>query len=129
MGLLFALGARARIDLSVSQDRNPIYVRLSDGSIRNDYLVKVRNMESRPRTVEIAIDGLGGAVLWDEQGDRKVARQAVRLAVPADQVTQSRLFVATRAAGLSRSDLIFSVRAPDNEGGADRAKTGCERPE
>jgi cytochrome c oxidase accessory protein FixG len=129
MGLLFALGARARIDLSVSQDRNPIYVRLSDGSIRNDYLVKVRNMESRPRAVEIAIQGIPGAVLWNEAGDRTTAGQSIRLIVPADQVTQTRLFVATKGAGPVRSDLIFSVRALDPEGGADRAKTVFERPE
>jgi cytochrome c oxidase accessory protein FixG len=129
MGLLFALGTRTRIDLSVSQDRNPTYVRLSDGDIRNNYVVKVRNMESRPRTVEIAIDGVPGAVLWNEQIGRDHAARTIRLDLAADQVAQVRLFVAAKGAGPARTDLIFAVRALDSEGGADRAKTVFERPE
>jgi cytochrome c oxidase accessory protein FixG len=129
MGLLFALGNRMRIDLSVSQNRNPIYVRLSDGSVRNDYVVKVRNMESRPRRVEIGITGVPGAVVWNEQGDRRTAGRALQLDLAADQVAQSHLFVATAAPGFQRSDLVFTVRALDREGGSDRVQTSFERPE
>jgi cytochrome c oxidase accessory protein FixG len=129
MGLLFALGARTRLDLSVGRDRNPIYVRLSDGSIRNTYTVKVRNMEGRQREVEVAVTGLPGAFLWDEQGDRRNAGQSIRLMVPADQVTMTRMFVVAPAAGETRQDIIFGVRALDREGGGDRAETTFERPE
>ncbi|WP_404712556.1 cytochrome c oxidase accessory protein CcoG [Sphingomonas sp. MMS24-J13] len=129
MGLLFALGTRARIVVSVLQDRNPIYVRLSDGAIRNDYLVKVRNMEDRPRTVEIAIDGVPGAVMWTEQGDRKAAVRKMPLDLAPDQVAQAHLFVATAASGPQRADLTFAVRALDPEGGGARVRTVFERPE
>lgn len=129
LGMLFALGNRTRIDLSVAQGRNPEWVRLSDGAIRNSYTVKVRNMEERPRQVAITVSGLPGAVLWDETGDRRRAGQRLTLPVAADQVRPVQLFVAAPAAGPERADLVFTVRALDAEGGTAHAKTRFDRPE
>ena len=44
-------------------DRNPLFVRLSDGSIRNGYTIKVLNMQTEPRKVTLTIEGLPGARL------------------------------------------------------------------
>ena len=129
LGMLFALGNRTRIDLSVEHGRNPQWVRLSDGAVRNSYLVKVRNMEARPRDVEIAIAHLPGAVLWDDDGERQRARQAIRLHVDADQVRPIQLFVAAPAAGPEHADVTFSVRALDAEGGSAADVTRFDRPE
>jgi cytochrome c oxidase accessory protein FixG len=128
LGMLFALGQRGRIDLSVQQDRNPTYVQLSDGSVRNNYTVRIRNMQSRPRAMEIAISGLPGAVMWDEAGRRETAGRSVRILVPADQVARARLFVAAPPAPAPHSDLMFSVRALDREGGSDSDASHFERP-
>jgi polyferredoxin len=128
LGMLFALGQRSRIDLSVQQDRNPTWVRLSDGSVRNNYTIRVRNMQSRPREMEIAIQGLSGAILWSERGRREAAGTSIRLPVPADEVARVRLFVAAPPAAATRSDIVFSVRALDREGGADRETSSFERP-
>jgi len=128
LGMLFALGSRTRIDISVQQTRNPQWVRLSDGSIRNGYTVKVRNMEARPRTVEIGFTGLPG-VLWSEASGRQQAGQTVRLTVPADQVAKTQLFVAAPAAGEARTDMRFTVRALDGEGGGASDDSYFERPE
>ena len=49
IAMLASLAVRDRLDISVLQDRNPLFVTLSDGSIRNGYTVKVLNMEQRPR--------------------------------------------------------------------------------
>ena len=127
--MLFSLGTRTRLDLSVERDRNPVWVRLSDGKVRNSYTVKVRNMEDRPRQVEIAIDGLPGAVVWGEGGDRKSAGQTVRLTVDADQVARARLFIAASPVGVARSDMRFNVRAIDAEGGHSSQASVFERPE
>lgn len=128
-GMLFALGTRTRLDLSVSQNRNPVSVRLSDGAIRNSYVVKVRNMESRPRPVAIALRGLDGGVLWDERGNRETARREVRLTAAADQVTRLRLFVAAGGDGPEHAPVEFVVRALDPEGGSDLHQSHFERPE
>lgn len=127
--MLFALGNRERIGIGVLQTRNPQWVRLSDGSIRNGYTVKVRNMEERPRSVEIAISGVPGAVLWTEEAGRNQAARSVRVDVAPDQVAQVPLFVSAPGAGPTRADLAFTVRALDKEGGSARDTSFFERPE
>jgi polyferredoxin len=104
-------------------------VRLSDGSIRNGYTVKVRNMEERPRAVEVTIDGMPGGLLWTEASGRGQAARSLTLNVAPDQVAQAQLFVAGPAAGPERTDLTFTVRALDAEGGTARDKSFFERPE
>jgi cytochrome c oxidase accessory protein FixG len=128
LAMLFALGNRARIDLSVQQSRNPVWVRLSDGSVRNSYTVKIRNMEARPREVEIAIDGAPG-VIWNEAGNRESAGRTVRMRVDADQVAKAQLFVAAPAAGEARQPIRFTVRALDGDGATAAGESYFERPE
>ncbi len=126
--MLFALGNRDRIDVAVLRDRNPVWVRLADGAIRNSYTVKIRNMEDRPRHMEVALAGLDGAALWDEAHPHGTAR-SLAVTANADQVVQLRLFVAAPAAGEERSNFAFVVRALDSEGGSARGATIFERPE
>jgi len=128
LGMLFALGNRTRIDVAVLRDRNPVWVRLSDGSIRNSYTVNIRNMEDRPRRMEVAVSGLPGAVLWNEATPRGTETKLSVMA-DADQVIKARLFVAAPAAGPERSDAVFTVRALDAEGGTAHDTTVFERPE
>lgn len=126
--MLFALGARTRIDIAAQQDRNPIFVRLSDGAIRNAYMVKVRNMEARPRPVTVAVEGLPGAMLWTDAMPREQAAATVTTTVPADSVAKLRLFIAAPAPGPQWQDFAFTVRATDREGGGDREPARFERP-
>ncbi len=128
VGMLFALGERTRVDLSVQQGRNPTWVRLSDGSVRNNYTVKIRNMQARPRTMEIGLEKLPGAVMWSESGRRETAGSTVRVEVPADQVASTRLFIAAPPGGETREPVVFTVRALDKEGGGDREENFFERP-
>ncbi len=128
LGMLFALGARTRVDLSVQQGRNPTFVLLADGSVRNNYTVKIRNMQARPRTMEIGIENLPGAVMWAEGGKREGAGRTVRVDVPADQVSSTRVFVVAPPAAEARESLDFTVRALDQEGGGDREESFFERP-
>ena len=129
LGMLFALGQRSRIDVSVQHDRNPTFVQLSDGSVRNNYTVRIRNMQSRPRPMEINISGLEGAVMWDESGSRETAGRAVRVTVPADQVARRRIFIAAPPSAETHSEVMFEVRALDKEGGSTSDEGIFERPE
>ncbi|MEQ1863484.1 MAG: cytochrome c oxidase accessory protein CcoG, partial [Micropepsaceae bacterium] len=47
--MMFGLSTRATIDLNVLRDRNPTFVRLSDGAVRNAYTVKVMNRGNQTR--------------------------------------------------------------------------------
>jgi cytochrome c oxidase accessory protein FixG len=113
LAMLFALGARSRIDIAANADRNPQYVRLSDGSIRNAYLIKLRNMESRPRAMTIALDGLPGATMWREGASRSTAARSIIVQVPADQVQKERIYVVAPARGDAREDFTFTLHSND----------------
>jgi len=128
LAMLFGLGARTRLDISAQQDRNPLFVRLADGAVRNGYTVKIRNMEERPRAVAVRLEGLPGAVMWTETGSRETGGREIRATVPADALAKLRVFVAAPGAG-SGDEAVFAVRALDAEGGGDRIEIQFERPE
>ncbi|MDG1431712.1 MAG: FixG Ig-like domain-containing protein, partial [Paracoccaceae bacterium] len=56
-GLIFALFIRADIDMTVAPVRNPTFVTLSDGSIRNTYDVRLRNKNGEDRPFHLSITG------------------------------------------------------------------------
>jgi cytochrome c oxidase accessory protein FixG len=127
LALLFGLSTRTRLDISAQQDRNPIYVRLSDGAVRNNYTVKIRNMETRPRNVALSLEGLPGAVMWTGTGSRETAGRTLTTTVPADALQNLRIFVAAPA-GEERREAAFAVRALDAEGGSSRIGVTFEGP-
>ena len=56
-GLVFALFIRPDIDITVAPVRNPTYVTLSDGSIRNTYEVRIRNKHHEERAFKLTVKG------------------------------------------------------------------------
>ncbi len=59
-GMAVAGGQRKLLDMNVLHDRSPVSVMLSDGSIRNDYTLKIINRERAPRRLRLDVDGLAG---------------------------------------------------------------------
>jgi cytochrome c oxidase accessory protein FixG len=55
--MLYALLTRSLLDLNVLHDRNPVAVRLSDGSIRNGYTLRFLNKRGFDRVIAVDIDG------------------------------------------------------------------------
>ncbi len=129
LAMLFTLGQRTRLDLAVQPDRNPVYVRLSDGSIRNNYTLKIRNMETRPRIVDIYVEGLPGAVVWTPAGKREFATQHIQFAVAPDAVHKVQLFVAAPAEGPEHSAFTISTIARTGDESGDSDTVVFERPE
>ncbi len=81
--MLLALLSRAPLDMSVLHDRNPLFVKLSDGSFRNGYDVKILNKTHEDKTYALTVHGIEGAeVIVKSAGDVK----AEKLFVPADSV-------------------------------------------
>ncbi len=81
VAMLIALFLRTDIDLSIAPVRNPTYVMLSDGSIRNTYEIRLRNMDHEPRyfflsvadqpSIRLSIEGWPGQLVQvpaDAQG-------------------------------------------------------------
>ncbi len=127
LAMLFTLGNRTRLDIAVQHDRNPVYVQLASGEIRNSYTAKIRNMESRPREVEIAISGLEGATLWAGGTSRPEAQTRLTTQVAADSVAKVRLFVAGPRQG-GKQAYSMSVRGTDEDAATDSEELFFERP-
>ena len=67
IAMIVSLVARDRLDLSVAHDRNPRYVQLSDGDIRNGYTVKIMNMKPEPREFDFGLVGLPSGAMWSPE--------------------------------------------------------------
>ena len=88
VGAVHALRARhpvGRSTLDVLRDRNPLFVTLSNGDIRNGYTLKILNKRREPRRIALAVEGLAGASVEVIGGDgrvrhRSAARRAAQLA-------------------------------------------------
>ncbi len=57
LGLVFALFIRPVIDITVAAVRNPTYVVLADGSVRNTYEVRLRNKHGDARLFRLSVAG------------------------------------------------------------------------
>jgi cytochrome c oxidase accessory protein FixG len=125
--LLFALGVRSHTDISVAQDRNPPFMLMSDGAVRNAYTLKLRNMESRPRAMEIALSGLDGALLWTDEMPRSAAARSVRRTVPADATETVRAYVIAPA-GTPQQDFAIMLRSLDAQGETDTGEARFAAP-
>ena len=101
---------------------------MSDGANRNNYTLKLRNMELRPRRVEISVSGLPEARLWIDGGSRETARQSLHMPLAPDSVTSARLFVVAPGAGPARQDFTIAVRALDDDPRGDRETIQFDRP-
>ncbi|ODU71610.1 MAG: cytochrome c oxidase accessory protein CcoG [Novosphingobium sp. SCN 66-18] len=123
VAMLFMLGQRSRLDVSVAKDRNPEFVMLSDGSVRNGFTVKLRNMEDRPRKMVLALDGLPGGAIFTDEMEADEAKRSLALDVPADTTRRLRVYAVQPRAAARPADFAFTVKATDTEGGQDRAAT------
>jgi cytochrome c oxidase accessory protein FixG len=61
--MLAALLLRSTVEINILHDRNPPFVLLSDGSVRNAYTVKILNKMHEPRVFSLSTQGLPGALL------------------------------------------------------------------
>ncbi len=59
--MLWAFLNRTVLEINVLHDRQPLYVQLSDGGLRNGYTVKILNKLHEKRTFQLSTDGLEGA--------------------------------------------------------------------
>ncbi len=61
--MLYALLTRHDFDVSVIHDRNPLYVRMADGAIRNGFTMRILNKRLEPRRFAVSVTGVPAAVV------------------------------------------------------------------
>ena len=127
LALMFALGTRSRIDMKVQKDRNPPYTVQSSGEIRNDYTVKLFNMQARPRVMQVSLEGLPGGKFWTSEMPREKAARELKLTVPADRVEPLRVYVVAPD-GTTQQKFSFNLKALDGEGEHDKSDVRFDSP-
>ncbi len=106
--MAYSLATRSRLEVSVLPDRQPLFVRLSDGAYRNGYTLKILNMQREAKTFLLATEGLPGAELT-VTGIQAHPSTSVELAVAPDDVGTFRVYLRAPPASLAgpRTDVRF----------------------
>ena len=119
--MLVALLNRSTLEINVLHDRNPPYVLLSDGGIRNGYTVKILNKLHQPREFTLEVRGLPNAqlaILGVEPG--------AKIRVTTDDLREVRVFVTVPREALARiaeAITAFALVVRDAQSGVDIART------
>ena len=126
---LASLSNRSALDLTVLRDRNPLYVMLSDGSIRNGFTVRIINQEHEPRRYALslaetpmaefsipgAVERAIGPVVVEAAADTVVSHR-VFVTLPADRVAGGAIpvtFVVTDQADAATDTYETTFRGPE----------------
>jgi cytochrome c oxidase accessory protein FixG len=112
--MIVGLAMRERLDINVVPDRNPLFVTLSDGSIRNGYTIRVLNMRQQPRLFSLSLEGLPNGLMRIIESGNAAAR-SVELTVEADKARSVKIYVTAPAASLvgESTDFTFVISAHD----------------
>jgi len=90
--MIYTLATRETEGISVIHDRNPMYVRLSDGALRNGYTIRIVNKRLKHREFVLGFDGLP-ATLIDFVGVPPRADGQMLIDVGPDQTREVRILV------------------------------------
>ncbi len=90
----FTLATRRSLGCDVMHDRNPIYVMLSDGSIRNVYTVRVLNPKGYERKFDLSLAGLPSGKLA-VMGETDAGAGGAAVVAPPNQTLELRVTVTT----------------------------------
>ncbi len=105
--MLYGLMNREKLELNVLHDRNPLFVKLSDGTVRNGYTIKILNKTHEDRHFSLAVAGLADAVVTVEGAGDLTPDD---LKVFADSVGHFRVYVAGPKPSEVRKAIVFSIR-------------------
>ncbi len=105
--LIVALFMRAPIEVTVAPVREPLFVTMSDGTIRNTYELRLRNKNATARDFHISLTSDSALRIALE------GREVLSVEVPADQTLAQRVYVFAKpdspAATNAQSDLRIWV--------------------
>lgn len=87
--LVAGLVLRSAVDMNVTPVRNPLFVTMSDGGVRNAYELRLRSKQHDPRSYVFAVTGEGAeALTLTVEGE-----PAGAVTVPADQTLTRRIYL------------------------------------
>ena len=108
--MLFSFTTRRTVDLDVLRDRNPDFVTLADGAVRNGYTLKLMNRTGAERRLELTLSGL-------QAREVKIiglgaVTLPVSLAINPDKVRTLRVLITVARPHPGPQPIIFSLGDP-----------------
>ncbi|WP_340647366.1 cytochrome c oxidase accessory protein CcoG [Phenylobacterium sp.] len=109
--MIWGLTHRSALDVHVLRDRNPMFVRLHDGAIRDGYTLKIANRGFEAEDVQVTFKGPRGAKL--RTPGAKATGETLSVRVEPNEVRAVRVFVTVAAAAIEAPNMpaVFSLRA------------------
>ncbi len=115
--MLYTLAARSTEGVSVLHDRNPLFVQLSDGAIRNAYTMRIVNKQNMPRRFALSVSGVPEARLDVAGGVSTLVNGSPVIEVGPDQTYELRVLVSTQAKLPPNASLPAEFAVTDVAGG------------
>ena len=120
--MLGAFMMRSTLDVTVLRDRAPLFVRLSDGSVRNAYTIKIVNKTREEAPLALVLQAPEGfrMTVQDVEND---AQGRPLLHRRADGIAQYRVFVTVPRGQRIAEDTPVSFRLVDAQGRAEASRS------
>ncbi|MEE9376236.1 MAG: cytochrome c oxidase accessory protein CcoG [Rhizobiaceae bacterium] len=129
LALAVVLANRNTLDVNIIHDRNPLFVTLSDGSIRNGYQIKILNMYGEPRKFRIEVEGLIGAKM-KLSGAQGELSEFILVDVEINKMRALKLFVTLPVGKMTSNKMHFSFKVTvDGEDVSSSTAANFEAPE
>jgi cytochrome c oxidase accessory protein FixG len=109
--MVWGLATRTPLAVEALRDRNPTFVRLRDGSVRNGYTLKIDNRSFEARTLQIALEGLPGETM-QTPGEAPTAAP-IKVDAAPNAVLPVRLLVKAPPAALTAQSLPVTFVVSD----------------
>jgi cytochrome c oxidase accessory protein FixG len=110
--MVFQLATRATASISVLHERNPMFVTLRDGSIRNAYAVRLSNKRPENRPFALTVDGPIGTQI-EVVGVSATADWRPIVEVRPDQTREVRVLITMPRGLISEKSTLISIKAAD----------------
>jgi len=121
--MVFTLTTRSEVGVSLIHDRNPIFVRLKDGAVRNAYTIRVANKQLERRQFRIDIEGFARGN-YEIVGVHTNSIGEMIVDVGPDQTQEFRMLITNYAALPADAAVPINVRITDVKTGQTAVASG-----
>lgn len=113
--IAFGLSTRSTTEWNILHERSPMFVQMSDGTVRNGYTMRVINKIREDRHFTLSTRGIDGAVI-EVIGDTGTG-PSLTLDLPGDHVGTFRLYVSVPQGNIKESPSPLEFVLTDNASG------------
>ncbi len=114
--MLYALATRARFAMSVLHDNAPMFVRLSDGAVRNAYTIRLSNKWGVTREFWMEASGFAGIVAASADAD-VTPDGRLHVSVEPDSTRAVRVFLTAPRASVTGKSTTILIQATEAASG------------